>query len=234
MIEKSIDKEKKGASVSAGSYGVCVKTCDGSFFPVSYGGPQAPNLEDVCRSLCPNADVALYSFPFGGTIDQAVSINGERYVDLPNSAEIPAVLRFELLLPPQGRKLGADARGGRSQIRARGEDIIVTPEKSAEMASRSSPRRNGPESRRQSRKAAPPAVRTGPAAPTERRRRLQPRAEPRRQRDRHGAERRGGDRQPRGLGHRRRGAQSGTKYGEGQGQTVPRRSAPTASIARCG
>ena len=59
MIEKSIENEKKGANVSAGSYAVCVRTCDGSFFPVSYSGAgsRADSLEEVCRSLCPNADV---------------------------------------------------------------------------------------------------------------------------------------------------------------------------------
>ena len=83
-IEKSIEKEKKGANVSAGSYAVCVRTCDGSFFPISYGGASG-RFEDVCRSLCPNADVQVYSFPFGGTIEQAVSLSGERYVDMPNA-----------------------------------------------------------------------------------------------------------------------------------------------------
>src|SRR5271166_3983900 len=37
-IEKSIESEKKGANAQAGSYAVCVRTCDGSFFPVSYSG----------------------------------------------------------------------------------------------------------------------------------------------------------------------------------------------------
>src|SRR5271155_5158712 len=57
-----------------GAYTVCVRTCDGSFFPVSYSGAgsHAGSLEEVCQALCPNADVALYSFPFGGTIEQAI------------------------------------------------------------------------------------------------------------------------------------------------------------------
>jgi len=71
----------------AGSYTVCVRTCDGGFFPVSYFGPdsRADTLGQVCRSLCPNAEVALYSFPFGGTIDQAVSTSGQPYYYLPNA-----------------------------------------------------------------------------------------------------------------------------------------------------
>jgi hypothetical protein len=45
-------------------YTVCVRTCDGAFFPVSYFGAdsRAETLEQVCQSLCPNADVALPCF----------------------------------------------------------------------------------------------------------------------------------------------------------------------------
>ena len=68
-----------------GSYVVCVRACDGSFFPVSYIGGDAASLEGVCRSLCPNTEVALYSLPFGGTIDEAVSATGEPYANLPNA-----------------------------------------------------------------------------------------------------------------------------------------------------
>ncbi len=120
-IEKSIEKEKKGANAQAGSYAVCVRTCDGSFFPVSYSGAgsRSDSLEEVCRSLCPNADVALYSFPFGGTIDEAVSSTGERYVDMANALKFQQSFEFDLLLPPPGRNLGAGAGQRGSQVRPR-------------------------------------------------------------------------------------------------------------------
>ncbi len=120
-IEKSIEEEKQGANARAGSYAVCVRTCDGSFFPVSYSGAgsRADSLEEVCRSLCPNADVQLYSYPFGGTINEAVSSNGERYVDLPNALKFEQTFEFDLLVPAQGRKLGPGARGRRGQVRPR-------------------------------------------------------------------------------------------------------------------
>jgi Protein of unknown function (DUF2865) len=135
-IEKSIENEKKGANAHAGSYAVCVRTCDGSFFPVSYSGAgsRADSLEEVCRSLCPNADVALYSFPFGGTIDEAVSSNGERYVDMPNA------LKFQQTFDPtcSCRRKGESWAQALANAEARygheSHDILVTAEKSAEMA----------------------------------------------------------------------------------------------------
>lgn len=70
-----------------GSYEVCVRACDGSFFPVTYFGARsrADSLQEVCQSQCPNAKVELYSFPFGGTIDEAVSSTGEPYNNLSNA-----------------------------------------------------------------------------------------------------------------------------------------------------
>ena len=128
--------DRSGVVAHAGSYAVCVRTCDGSFFPVSYSGAgsRADSLEEVCRALCPNADVALYSFPFGGTIDEAESASGEPYANLPNAG------KFEQSYDPgcSCRRKGeswaealadAEARYGHEK-----HDIIVTPEKSAEMA----------------------------------------------------------------------------------------------------
>jgi hypothetical protein len=135
-IERSIENEKKGANAHAGSYAVCVRTCDGSFFPVSYSGAgsRSDSLEEVCRSLCPNADVALYSFPFGGTINEAVSSAGEPYVDLPNA------LKFEQSFDPtcscrrKGESWAQALANAEAKYGHESHDILVTPEKSAEMA----------------------------------------------------------------------------------------------------
>jgi hypothetical protein len=129
-------RETSEVATLGGSYTVCVRTCDGSFFPVSYSGEASrfDGLEAVCRSLCPNADVALYSFPFGGIIDQAKSSTGAPYTDLPNAD------RFQQIYDP-----GCSCRGGgqswadalaRAEARYghRSRDILVTPEKSAQMS----------------------------------------------------------------------------------------------------
>ena len=93
--------DKGPVQAHSGSYAVCVRTCDGSFFPVSYSGAgsRADSLEDVCRALCPNADMALYSFPFGGTIEEAASPTGEPYANLPNASKFEKAYDLELLLP---------------------------------------------------------------------------------------------------------------------------------------
>jgi hypothetical protein len=128
--------DKGHIEAHAGSYAVCVRTCDGSFFPVSYSGAgsRADSLEEVCRALCPAADVALYSYPFGGTIDEAVSAGGEPYANLPNAGKFQTTDDPTCSCRRKGQTWAdaladAEARYGHEK-----RDILVTPEKSAEMA----------------------------------------------------------------------------------------------------
>ena len=143
-----------------------MRTCDGSFFPVSYSGAgsRADSLEDVCRALCPNADMALYSFPFGGTIDEAVSASGEPYANLPNAGKFEKAYDPNCSCRRKGESWAealadAEARYGHEK-----HDILVTPEKSAEMARPIiDPRRSQRWMRRASLRAAPSVV-AGPGA----------------------------------------------------------------------
>ncbi len=134
--QSSPSGEKGPVQAHSGSYAVCVRTCDGSFFPVSYSGAgsRADSLEDVCRALCPNADVALYSFPFGGTIEEAAAPTGEPYANLPNAGKFEKTFDPTCSCRRKGQSWAealadAEARYGHEK-----RDILVTPEKSAEMA----------------------------------------------------------------------------------------------------
>jgi hypothetical protein len=64
---------------------VCVRTCDGFFFPVSYQTYASHLAQDasVCQSSCAApAELYVYRNP-GQEIDQAISLNGTAYSDLP-------------------------------------------------------------------------------------------------------------------------------------------------------
>jgi hypothetical protein len=68
---------------------VCVRICDGYYFPISYSTVQGKFGDDerTCQALCPNAEVMLYSHRNPGEdIQQAVSVGGGRpYTELPNA-----------------------------------------------------------------------------------------------------------------------------------------------------
>lgn len=127
----------EGETAEGGSKAVCVKTCDGSFFPVSYTAYSGKfgSLEDICRAQCPNAEVTLFSYPASGDIEQAISSTGARYVDLPNA------LKFRTSYDPNC----SCRRKGQSWVDAlqaaefklgheASSDIIVTQQKADELS----------------------------------------------------------------------------------------------------
>src|SRR4029077_3473375 len=79
-------------------------------------------------------DMALYSFPFGGTIEEAESPSGEPYANLPNASKFEKAYDPSCSCRRKGESWAealadAEARYGHEK-----HDILVTPEKSAEMA----------------------------------------------------------------------------------------------------
>ena len=123
-------REERNAA--AGNF-VCVRTCDGAFFPVPYVTDR-DSLTRICQALCPNADVQLYSMPFGGKIEDAASTSGGSYADLPDAG------KFEQTVDPncscrrkeQGWAEALAAAEARAQRRS--GDILVTPEMSEQMS----------------------------------------------------------------------------------------------------
>jgi hypothetical protein len=67
---------------------VCVRTCDGSYFPISFATVPARFGDDerTCKAECPATDAALYAYRNPGEdMNQAVSTSGAPYTALPNA-----------------------------------------------------------------------------------------------------------------------------------------------------
>src|SRR3977135_928936 len=67
---------------------VCVRTCDGGYFPISFATYPArfPDDERTGKALCPAAEATLFTYRNPGEdINQAVSINGQPYSASPNA-----------------------------------------------------------------------------------------------------------------------------------------------------
>jgi hypothetical protein len=67
---------------------LCVRTCDGYYFPISYSTQQArfPEDERTCQAMCPAAEVTLYTHRNPGEdVNQAISTAGRNYTELPNA-----------------------------------------------------------------------------------------------------------------------------------------------------
>jgi hypothetical protein len=120
-----------GDGAPAGTFRtVCVRTCDGYYFPISYSTVPSrfPDDEKACSKLCPASEVALYSYRNPGEdMEQAVATEGgQPYTALPNAFHY----RKEFTPTCSCRKPGqswADAlRDADDSSTLQGGDIVVT------------------------------------------------------------------------------------------------------------
>src|SRR5579863_1438033 len=125
----------EGVVAHAGSKAVCVRSCDGYFFPVSYSaGGHMTDLQEMCRALCPNAEVTLYTYSPSADIDTAVSIEGARYLDMPNALKYRKSVDPTCSCRRRGQSWEQALKDAENLLGEHKNDIVVTQEKSDEMA----------------------------------------------------------------------------------------------------
>ena len=120
---------------------LCVRTCDGYYFPISYSTVPGKFADDeqLCRRLCPAAEVALYSHRNPGEdVARAVSTSGNSYSELPNAFSYRKAIQCRLSVPGARPVLGRSPRQsqglGPDQTVERG-DIVVTEERAKQLSS---------------------------------------------------------------------------------------------------
>jgi hypothetical protein len=149
--------------VPSGTYRtLCVRTCDGFYFPISYATVPSrfPEDERACQRMCPAAQAVLYTHRNPGeNMSQAVSINGQRYADLPTAFAYRQALNPACSCKAAGETWAHALTKNGDETVQRG-DIIVTDDKAKAMQQpKASPARQ-PRSENRSRNRtsnAPPA-----------------------------------------------------------------------------
>jgi hypothetical protein len=114
---------------------LCVRTCDGYYFPISFSTSPARFADDeqACQRQCPAAEAVLYSHRNPAEeVSQAVAANGRAYRDLPNAFRYRREFVASCSCRQQGQSW-ADALGGRDSTVERG-DIVVNEERAKALA----------------------------------------------------------------------------------------------------
>lgn len=115
---------------------VCVRTCDGFFFPLSFAATPSRFSSDEaqCQRQCPGAEARLFAYRNPGEdIEQAVSINGQPYMSLPNALLFKKQYVAACSCKPAGMNW-AQALGQYEDTTLRKGDIVVTEDASREMS----------------------------------------------------------------------------------------------------
>jgi len=141
---------------------VCVRTCDGYYFPISYATSSSRFAQDekTCQRMCPASEAMLFSYrTTGEDITQATSINGQPYSSLPNALKYRSEFNPSCSCKRAGQSW-ADALGKDEAVEP--GDVVVTEERAKQLAL-PPPQKGQPKGRQPG--AAAPAAQTAPAAP---------------------------------------------------------------------
>ena len=144
---------------------VCVRTCDGAYFPVSFATYQARFQDDekTCKALCPATEATLFTYRNPGEdINQAVALNGQPYSSLPNAFKFRTEFNASCGCKAVGQTWSEALKSvdDKAAVEQQG-DIIVT-EESAKRMQRAQPK--GPPPAKKG--TAPAGTATAPPAAT--------------------------------------------------------------------
>jgi len=151
---------------------VCVRTCDGAYFPVSFSTYQARFQDDekTCKALCPATEATLFAYRNPGEdINQAVSISGQPYTALPNAFKFRTEFNPSCACKAAGQTWSDALKSvdDKALLEQQG-DIIVTEESAKKMQQRAQPQpqpqKTAPVAKKGATAAAPASAAGAPAA----------------------------------------------------------------------
>ena len=107
---------------------LCVRTCDGYYFPISFSttSERFPEDAQACTAMCPGAEARLFYHPNpGGGPENMTSITGEAYSSLPTAFQYRTSLNSACTCQPPGGYASAASLEPTAQPIAGGSDRPV-------------------------------------------------------------------------------------------------------------
>ena len=147
---------------------VCVRSCDGAYFPISFATVPArfPDDEKSCKALCPATDATLYAYRNPGEdMNQAVSISGQPYSASPNAFRYRQEFNPTCACKAAGQTWSDALKNVDDKAMSEQQgDIIVTEESAKKMAR---PQQAPAPKSANAKKGAPPPDAAGAAPPAD-------------------------------------------------------------------
>jgi hypothetical protein len=119
---------------------LCVRTCDGYYFPISYSTTRQQFAEDAqtCSAMCPAADSKLFYHPNPGSgPEDMVAVTGEPYSTLPTAFQYRTTLNPSCTCRPAGEAPPSPPTpGGRPSLEPKVEASAPLPGRRARILAR--------------------------------------------------------------------------------------------------
>jgi hypothetical protein len=119
-------KAQPGVPATGGERMVCVRACDGYFFPLENKPEGSASPAALCRALCPNAEVSVYRAPRDGGIENAVSETGKPYMQLANALKYLKSYDAACSCKKAGESWVQALQKAERMIASRKTDVVVT------------------------------------------------------------------------------------------------------------
>jgi hypothetical protein len=115
---------------------VCVRSCDGFFFPLHNLPDGRAGANQMCKALCPGAETAAYSMPSGeGDIEHAVSLTTRRpYTRLGTAFKYQKSFDASCSCKKDGQTWAQALQKAERMLDHHRGDIIVTAKKAEELS----------------------------------------------------------------------------------------------------
>ncbi len=147
---------------------VCVRSCDGAYFPISFATVPGRFGDDerACKAQCPAADATLFTYRNPGEdMNQAVSINGQPYTSLQNAFKYRTEFNPTCSCKAPGQTWADALKSIDDKAAAEQQgDIIVTEESAKRMQQQRQTTKPNPAGARKGAVPAPADTVTSPAA----------------------------------------------------------------------
>ncbi|MBF9232126.1 DUF2865 domain-containing protein [Microvirga alba] len=115
---------------------VCVKTCDGSYFPLANAPGGREGADEMCQSLCPGTETLAFATSGGDdALNRAISVSGSRpYTTLANAFKFRKTFDESCACKKADESWAVVLRRAEGMLEQRKGDVIVTAEKSEELS----------------------------------------------------------------------------------------------------
>lgn len=111
---------------------VCVRTCDGFFFPLTNN---TGNADEMCQALCPGVETTAFGMSTGGDIQNAASRStGQPYSSLANAGKYTRSFDAACTCRGQGESWSAALKNAEYLLDKRKGDVILSEQRAAELS----------------------------------------------------------------------------------------------------
>ncbi len=150
-----------GAAPAARIRALCVRHCDGGYFPITDDASSAPDsldhLDQLCKAMCPGTEASLYTVAPDGSLDTAVAPDGAAYTALPAAFKFQKSYDATCSCKPPHQSWVEALAGAETLIQGDKGDVKVTQKLSDQMARPGAAKAPAPKPARKARAVRKPA-----------------------------------------------------------------------------